>query len=131
MRAFVIYTRSVPGSKTKGTTILEVEGEKVSTLEDPSVSWLPAGEFKFKITAPHFLYEKTELEDPADPKKKLTIPPIYFSHSIFLSSAEARVSAEKMMKEELEFEVRKGRIASYAEEDLKEKYALIQEIVLP
>ena len=129
MRKFVVHTRAVPGcckGATDAPTILEVEGELVTSLEDSSVTWLPAGEFYFRILKPEFLYEAKEAKVEDGSKKKIMIPTVYHSHAIYHELAEAQVAAEKMIKSGLDFEVRKGRLASYTEEELKAKVAEVQ-----
>jgi hypothetical protein len=107
-------------------TILEVEGEILTGLEDPSVTWMPAGEFYFRIFKPEFLYESKETKIEDGSKKKIMVPIVYHSHAIYHELAEAQAAAEKMIKSGLDFEVRKGRLASYTEEELKAKCAEVQ-----
>jgi len=51
MRKFII-------NYSKQTSIIEVELEKVSPMEDISIMWLKEGEWKGKISNPVSLYEK-------------------------------------------------------------------------
>jgi hypothetical protein len=129
MRKFVVHTRAVPGcckGASDAPTILEVEGELVTSLEDPSVTWMPTGEFMFRITKPEFLYEskETKLEDGS--KKKIMVPTVYHSHAVYHELAEAQASVKRMIKSGLDFEIRKGRLASYTEEELAAKCAEVQ-----
>ena len=76
MRKFVVHTRALPGVKSNGAPIvLEVEGELIQSLEDPSVMWLPEGEFKFRIMTPESLYEPHEVSQEGV-TKKVMVPPV-------------------------------------------------------
>jgi hypothetical protein len=129
MRKFVVHTRAVPGcckGASDAPTILEVEGELVSPMEDSSVMWLKEGEFRFRILKPEFLYESIETKMEDGSKKKIMVPTVYHSHAIYHELAGAKAAAESMIKSGLDFEVRKGRLASYTEEELAAKCAEIQ-----
>lgn len=132
MRKFIVYTRALPGCKTdsEAPTVVEVEGELVTAMEDPSIMWLPVGEFKFRITKPEFLNETHEVKQADGSRKKVQVPSVYYSHSCYATSVAARVVAVRMIQESLDFEVRKGRLTSYSNEELKAKYAEIQEVML-
>lgn len=132
MKAYVVHTRPLPGCCKSGDvpTILEVEGEKISAMEDPSVLWLKEGEFWFRILKPESLYESTETKMPDGSKKKVMVPPVYFSAGVYPSLEEARTVAQFMVKASMDFEVRKKRIESYSEEDLQKKLAEIKEVLL-
>lgn len=130
MRKFIVHTRSLPGHKG-GPFVLEVEGEMIAAVEDPSVMWLPEGEFRFRIMKPEALYEPKEVEQEDGSMKKVMVPPVYHSHGIYWTVHQAAVAAEHILRQELEFEIRKGRIESYTQEELKAKYAEIQTIMLP
>jgi len=133
MRKFVVHTRPLPGCCKTGDvpTIVEVEGEIISPMEDPSVMWLPLGEFLYRIMLPEALFEPKEAKQSDGSKKKVMVPVVYHSHAIYHSLAEAQESAKKMIKSGLDFEVRKGRLAAYTDEELEAKCAEIQTIMLP
>lgn len=133
MRKFIIHTRPLPGCCKTGDapTIVEVEGTVISPMEDPSVMWLPLGEFMYRIMLPESLFEPKETKQPDGSKKKTMVPVVYHSHAIYHDLAEAQAAAKKMIKSGLDFEVRKGRLASYTEEELDAKCAEIQTIMLP
>lgn len=133
MRKFVVHTRPLPGCCKTGDvpTIVEVEGEIISPMEDPSVMWLPLGEFLYRIMLPEALFEPKEGKQPDGSKKKVMVPVVYHSHAIYHSLAEAQESAKKMIKSGLDFEVRKGRLTAYTDEELEAKCAEIQTIMLP
>ena len=135
MRAFIVHTRQVPGcaacrSGDTPMTIVEVEGEYVSSMEDPSITWLPKGEFKFRISKPEFLYEAQEAKKPDGSKEKTMVPAVYYSHSIYLSLEEAREATKKLVVGEFEFALRKKRIESYTAVDIEGKLSEIQELML-
>jgi len=117
MRKFIVHT------KGETISILEVEGEVVSGVEDPSVVWLLDGEFKFRILKPEFLYE------PGKAKDKTLMPPIYCSHSVYWTANQAWVMAAKIIREQFEFAKRKTG-AEFTEEQVVEKYKEIKEIFL-
>lgn len=126
MRKFVVHTRALPGCCKTGDApiILEVEGEMVSAVEDPSVMWLPEGEYRFRILKPESLYE------PSSPKDKTMIPPVYASHSIYSTAHEARAKAYALISHSFEFAERKQKV-EYTQEQIEQRRSEIQEILLP
>lgn len=84
MKKFVII--SIKGA----TSIKEVECSVVTPLHDPSVSFLPPGEYKVEILKPVSLWDK-------NPDNSFTAP-LYFSHSLFDTVEAARAVAERDMK---------------------------------
>lgn len=135
MKAYIVHTRQVPGcaacrSGDTPMTIVEVEGERVSPMEDPSVMWLKEGEFKFRILKPEFLHEPHETKKSDGTKEKTMVPAVYFSHSIYLTLEEAREATKKLVVGEFEFAVRKKRIESYTAIDVEGKLSEIQELML-
>lgn len=133
MKKFIVYTRALPGCQKSEDvpSVIEVEGELVTAMEDPSIMWLPKGEFKFRITKPEFLYEMQELKQADGSKKKTAVPTVYYSHACYWTLIQARSVAERMVRESMDFEVRKGRVVSYTDEELKAKWFEIQEVLLP
>lgn len=133
MKKYIVFTRALPGCCNKTSdapSVVEVEGEIVSALEDPSVMFLPEGEFKFRISKPSFLHEMQEVKQADGTKKKTSVFPVYYSHAIYWTAIQARSVAEKMIREGLDFEVRKGRMTSYTDEELRVKCNEIQELLL-
>jgi hypothetical protein len=130
MRKFTIYTRATPTCRRAGITIVEVECEKIQGLEDPSVMRLPESEYFARITAPDWLYESREVTGEDGVKVKTPVPPVYHSHALYWTLIQARVYAEKMVREEFEFLQRK-KGSTFTEEEVKVKLAEIQEIMLP
>ncbi len=136
MKAYVVHTRPVPGCaacrpESTPITIVEVEGEYVSPVEDPSVMSLPKGEFKFRILKPEFLYEPHEVKKLDGSKEKTMVPTVYYSHSIYLSLEEAREATKKLVVGELEFALRKKKIDSYTAVEVEAKLSDVQEVMLP
>lgn len=129
MRKFIVHTRAMPGcaKATDAPVILEVEGQVITGLEDPSVMWLPAGEYKFRITKPEFLYEPKE--GPGS-KEKTMVPPIYYSHTMFSTAHEARAKAYALITHSFEFTARKQK-TEYTHEEVVQRCSEIQEILLP
>lgn len=97
-------------------TVYELKAEKVTPLQDPSVKWLPEGEYKVNVLAPISLYEK-------DVKGK-DVPVVFYSHALFDTEAAAvawhKQSLESTMKERAE---RHGE--EFSKEALKAKIAEI------
>lgn len=134
MRKAIVYTRPLPSACRKITTdapaIVEVEGDIIPAMEDPSVMWLPKGEFKFRITVPDFLYEPQEIRKADISKDKVMVPPVYHSHSVYDTFDGARQVAKQMVEESFQFVQRKtGR--TYSEDEVAIKLTEIQEIMLP
>lgn len=135
MKAYIVHTRQVPGcaacrSGDTPMTIVEVEGEYVTPMEDPSVMMLPKGEFMFRIMKPDFLYEARETKKADGSKEKSMVPTVYHSHSIYLSIEEAREATKKLVEGEFEFAVRKKRIDSFTAVDVEGKLSEVQELML-
>jgi|SRR5579885_2068743 len=134
MKAFVIHTRQVPGCACKAEQsplfFVEVEGEKVSPMEDPSVLHLPQGEFRFRITKPTFFHETVEVKKADGSREKMTVPTVYHSHAVFMTEEEAMAAARKLVLHEFEFALRKKKIASYTEEEVQARLAEMQRVRL-
>jgi hypothetical protein len=129
MRKFIVHTRPLPGcckGSSDAPSIVEVEGKMIA---GPS-AFLPEGEFYFYIVEPNFLHEPREEKQGDGSKKKIMVPVTYHSHAIYHDVEEAQTAAKKMIKSGLDFEVRKGRLASYTEEELNAKYAEVQVVML-
>jgi hypothetical protein len=129
MRKFIVSTRTVPGcqSEIDAPTIVEVEGEQIAAVEDPSVRWLPTGEFRFRILQPTFLYDP---RDVPGHKGKVMVAPVYYSHAIFSSVEEAKVHARRLITASLEFAWRKQK-TEYTQVQIEETLSRIQEVMLP
>ena len=109
MKKYIVHTRNLPGHARIGNAplLVEVEGEIVSALEDPSIMWMPNFEFYFRITKPESLCEVREVIKSDKTKEKIIIYPIYHSHAIYHSVEQARLAAETMVRESFDFELRK------------------------
>ena len=128
IRKFIVHTRALPGHTKAGDAplIVEVEGEMITGLEDPSVMWLPEGEYKFRIMKPDALYEQKEAPGA---KEKTMVPPIYYSHALF-TIHEARAAADRLVIQSFEFAKRKTKV-DYTHEQVAARRAEIQEVMLP
>lgn len=104
------------------TSLVQIKCELVSAVEDPSVIWAPAGEYRVKVLSPDFLLEKKE-------DGRLACP-VYYGHSLFSSLEEARAQAEKDIRQGFETAIRKHKIESYTEEDVQKKLAEITTVML-
>lgn len=133
VRKFVVYNRVIPGGCSgssctkpgvKGLpSVVEVECEVFTPVLSKE------GEFVARILKPEFLWEPTRVLQEGV-LKDVTLPPTYMSHAIYESLALAKEAAERQVRGSLDFDVRKGRITSYTDEELKAKCELIQEIFL-
>lgn len=123
-RRFIVYNRPAPGCKKTGVpSVIEVECEVFTPI------LAPPGEFAARIFKPEWLWEPTRtLVDGV--LVDVNMPPVYASHSIFQHEEAALQTAWRQVRGGLDFEVRKGKIPSYSEEDFKERCSLIQKIYL-
>lgn len=83
MRMFVI------NNGRQKTSIMEVECEKITALEDPSVMWLLPSDSKYRILAPTSFHEKKETG---------SAPPVWYSHSFYERLEEAKSVVEKNIR---------------------------------
>lgn len=131
MRKFIVHTRPLPGccKTSDAPTVVEVEGEVVSAIEDPSVMWLPEGEFRFRILKPESLSEFQEVKQSDGSKKKVMVSPIYHSHAVYPDLSHARFVAESLVVQAFEFNKRKYG-TEFTEEEIAQKCSEITEIFL-
>jgi len=110
MRKFIIQ------SKKGKTSIIEVEVEIISSLEDPSVLWLKAGEWRARILQPTSFHQR--IEKVVDGKKEVVMQPdVWCWHSFSDSIEEAQRKAEDLIVQSFEFDLRKyGK--SFTDEDV-------------
>ena len=116
MKKFIVHVER--GGKI---SVMEVEIEMVSAVEDPSVGWLPEGEYRARVVSPKSLAEKQNDGSLASP--------VWYSHAFYQTSHQARQVAEEMVRSELERNFSKHDVA-YTPEDLQNKLAEIKEILL-
>lgn len=129
MKQFIIHTRPIAGISDDDMSIVEVEGERIIALEDPSIMWLPKDEFRFRIFKPEFLYEPSEIKKPDGAKIKVMVPTIYCSHAIYFSFADAKIASEKLVRKSFEFSKIKYKI-DFTEEEVQAKISTIKTIML-
>lgn len=131
MKKFIVHTRPIPGTCKIADVpaVVEVEGELVSAMQDPSVSWLPSGEFYFSITQPEFLCEAEEVKQPDGSKKKVVFPVVYHSHAIYHTMGDALTAAEDIVRESFEFVQRKTGIP-FTTKEVEDKWKQISEVLL-
>jgi hypothetical protein len=116
MKKFIIQ------SERNKTSIIEVEIELVTAMEDPSIKWLPEGEYKARILQPKSLYEKQE--------DGTLVSPLWYSHAFYCNKLDAWTKLEKMIRDGFERDKRKEDI-DFTETDVQAKLGTIQEIMLP
>jgi hypothetical protein len=128
-KTWIVYNRPLPGGKRGDpSSIIEIEGEIITALEDPSINFLKPGEFKVRVLEPAFLYEETRiLKDGA--LVDAILPPIYYNHSFFESEEKALASAESGVRSEFERNLRKKDVA-FTEEEVAAKVTLIKRVHL-
>jgi hypothetical protein len=132
MRKFIVHTRALAGYTKTGDAplLVEIDGEMIAALEDPSVMWLPNGEFYFRIMSPSGLWEPREVIKADRSREKIIVPPVYHSHSVYHSIEEARAAAEGLVRSDFEFQLRKhGTEIDF--DALLTKCGEIQEVRLP
>lgn len=130
MKKYIVHSKAIQGVKSGDIpAILEVEGEYVEALDDPSTMWLPSGEFKFRITKPEFLYEPQDIRQADGSKKKVMTPAVWHSHAIYASDDGAQFAAEKIVREQFEYDLRKNAVV-FTEEQVEEKRKQIKLIKL-
>lgn len=124
VRRFIVYNRPMPGCrKTGAPSIVEVECEVFAPI------LAKEGEFAARILKPEFLWEPTRvLQDGV--LKDVTLPPVYVSHAVYETLEQARGTAKEQVRGGLEFEVRKGKIPSYTDEEFQARCNLIQEVLM-
>lgn len=103
MNKFIVHT-----SRNGSVSIMEVEVELVSAIQDPSVMWLPKDEYRAKILHPESLH------DP------VLGPPIWYSHAFYASVAGALSAAEQLIQQQFEFVKRKSGV-DFTADDVKQK----------
>lgn len=132
MRKFVIYTRAIPGCcRPTGTiSIVEVECEMLTAMQDPSVMWGPPGEYRVRILKPEFLHETQKVLN-GNVEEKITVPSIYYNHALYESVEAAVAPARSEILAEFEFQVRKNKRSSFTTEEVEAKCAEINVVLLP
>jgi hypothetical protein len=98
-----------------GTTILEVECQEIKEVLNPK-------HLSYKIFSPQSLWEKK-------PSGEI-VPPIYQSHAIYDSADEAMKACERQIRGGFEFQIRKGRLTSFTEEEVLAKVSEVKTIHL-
>jgi hypothetical protein len=119
MRKFIIHTRPLPGSPKGGPpTIVEVECEKITLMEDPSLFWsLQSGEYKARLLKPDFLYE-TQKKMINGSHIEVMVPSTYHSHSLYDTYMQAQDVVELMIAGEMKRDVLKGNRQCYTIDDV-------------
>lgn len=95
MRKFYI------NSKRGATSIMEVEIQLVTPLEDCSVLWLQPGEYKARITEPQSLLLK--VEKVVEGKKEVSfVPDVFCWHAFYETVEDAREVVAKNIRFEMQ-----------------------------
>lgn len=110
MKKFIIHRNS----------IMEVECTKLTPAEDPSISFLPSGEYKARIDAPTTLHEKIDTK---------LVKPIWFSFAFFDTIEAAQKNAEADIRVSLERNKKKSG-TDFTEADIQKQLAEIKIITL-
>ncbi len=123
MRKFVVQ------SKKGKSSIVEVECEVIQGVEDPSVLWIPAGEYRARILSPETFHPRKEQVVDGKPTTVLTLD-VWYSHAFYPSIEAAKLECEKSIRYELiQFAVSKHR-APATEEQVQEALSKIETIRL-
>ena len=123
MKKFVIQ------SKSGQFSIQEVDVEVISTTEDPSVAWLPAGEFKARIMRPTSFHMKVE-RLVNNKREMVDVPEVWYSFAFLNSLEEAKATCAELIREEFDFKKRKHKI-DFTEQDVADAQAKMQVALLP
>jgi len=108
--------------------IYEVEVEVLSPMDDPSVMWLKAGEYRARVVQPTIFHQK--VERTRDGKKETTlVPDMWYSFAFHDSYESALADASNLVRQEFEFNLRKYK-TSYTEEDVAAAISAIELIAL-
>lgn len=123
MRKFVINVR-------KGTTtIMEVECEVVTPLQDSSIMFLKPGEWKGSITAPQSLMVR--VEKIVDGKKESNfIPDVYCWHAFYDTVEAAQTEVAKMTRHEMQVFAANKRRPVATEEEVQAAIAEVKVVML-
>lgn len=131
MRQFVIVVRK--GERT----IYEVECEKLTHMDDPSILWMQPGEWKARITAPQELYEKQTVKKVmADGSLTVTtdtvmVPPVWCWHGFYDSLSRAQIVCELNTRFELGVFAESKRREPATEEQIQAELAKVKVVMLP
>lgn len=119
MRKFVFqHKKEIP-------VITEVEIEKLTPMDDPSVAWLKPGEYKARIILPTTFHMKVE-KKLADGSRQITMEPdSWHSHAFYDTIEDAEAYASRIIREGYEFALRKHQ-QSYTEEEVSHTISKIQ-----
>lgn len=123
MRKFVIH------SKKDKSVIFEVEVEIISAMEDLSVTWLPAGEYKARIIKPDLFHSRVE-KTIGDKKEFVLEPAVWYQFAFYDSLELAQIKCAELIRKDFEFNQRKHQ-TSFSEEDVLNAIATIEVISLP
>lgn len=107
----------------ESASVVEVECEIIKGVEDPSVMWLPPGEFRARVLAPQFLYEKKK-------DSKELIPPVWYTHAFYDSLELAMAQVETDIRTGFERAIAKHKIEFYSEDDVKQKLSEVK-VIMP
>lgn len=95
-------------SKKEEVTIYELDVEIVTSLSDPSVSWLKPGEYKAKILKPESFHMKVEKTVEGKKEKEVSyVPDVWCWHSLYDTYEEVLAAACKLIEQEYAFNLRK------------------------
>lgn len=116
MKKFIIHY-------LKGTiSIVEVECELITGMQDPSIMWLPFGEYCARILSPKMLLEKNNMGEE--------VGPIYYGHAFYNSEQDCRVKIDHDVRDFFKRSLIKDKTKTYTEEDIQAKLLTIQTIKL-
>jgi hypothetical protein len=98
-------------------SIQEVEIEVITAVEDPSVTWLPKGEFRARVVKPRTFKEKDGT------------PAVWCSFVFCEDLESAKAKCEQMVRESFDFELRKYETA-FTEEQVQQALSEVEVVML-
>lgn len=123
-RKFAVCWGPIEGISDAVYVIVEVEAKTHPGHTDPvSTTFYLVSPMEL-ISKPSFLVEEPST-DPAKKPKKL---PKFVTRS---TVEEARSEVEQLIRWEFQFQIRKGHLPSFTEEDVQAKLLEVQEVLLP
>jgi hypothetical protein len=123
MRKFIYYT------KKGDPSIMEVEIEKLTRVEDLSIMFLHPGEYKARILLPQSFHQKVDKKQADGTIKSTLVPDVFYSHAFFDTVELAQEYAERIIRSSFETHKFKHDI-DYTEEEVLATIANVKVVML-
>ncbi len=115
-KAYVVHT-----DRTGQISVIQVEIERITAMEDPSVMFLPNGEFRARILNPTSLWEKND--------RGVLVAPVWHNFALYSYQRQACLAAVDQIRNSFEFARRKYGTA-YTPEEVQAKIDTIKYVNL-